>query len=300
MTVSVGMRICVVWAGDVPEDTLAAEAALCMNAICPATQHSHLASLIPEVRNIWLSALGPMASVRGNRDLHWAGHILKGAFRTKTALWIHTIGLATKHPFRAVWIPIVRHSGNDCELADMRSWTMDVMIVSSSTEAAMYVLTVGVTTMLAHVATGIPEIWCLWLGVESTRCCWRCRCAFRTCHPGKWIVPAETALGMNPIRPTPQRAGHAVVVPVVWHIRIVRKVTAARRTWHRAEVAASAHTTLDVPAITIAAKHTHLTIGVPERSDTDWLIVKLAPTSNLSARPGRVGLCPCHGKADES
>lgn len=90
-----------------------------MKAIRPAANLTHRASLIPEVRHRWLTALRPSALVLRGCCRLWAWHCLKGALGAEAALWVHTVSLATQAPIRAIRVPEIWHRWDDLELAHM-------------------------------------------------------------------------------------------------------------------------------------------------------------------------------------
>jgi len=296
--------VCAVGTIDVLEHSNPAEAALRMDAICPAPQHAHLATLLPEMWDIRLTTLGPVACVLWWGNRFRTGHILEWTLRAEPALWVHTISLATKHPNRAVRVPEVRHGGHHCEIAHVRPRTMDVHIVPLSAKSAVHILAIGIAAMLAQCATWLPVVGGRWLVVKVARSCLRRGSALRAGHPSVGEVSAEAALAMNPIRPATQLAGLAVVVPIVGHVGILREVAAARWTWHGAEVATAAQAALDVLAVTIATELAHLTGGVPEGADADRLVIEVTLAACLGARLRGLRLCKRHGahveEAEES
>jgi len=84
---------------DVCVRVLTAEAALCVDAVCPAAQLPHLALVVPVVRHNRL--VGEMATRWRARD---AGVCARS---TEPALNVLAIGIAPQHAHRARWIPEV-------------------------------------------------------------------------------------------------------------------------------------------------------------------------------------------------
>lgn len=261
---------------DLAVHTRAAEAARAMYTIGPATKQTCVASFVPEVRDRRLVTQGPVALVlRGCGRLR-ARHFLERPLAAEPALLVNAIGLATKHSHLALWVPVVGDTREDLELTHMRSWTVYVLEIAATTKSAMHVDAICVATMHTHLAGRVPVVWSLWLHLEGTRCCGGRRRSWWARNSGERKVTAETTLRVNPIRPTSEHTDLALRIPIIWDVRVGRKLATAWRAWDRKEVTSAAESARQMLSISITSDAPrNFTSRIPKIADACWQNVEL-------------------------
>lgn len=264
MLVSIASRIAGdMWALDGAEIANATEAALSMLPVCPAAQHSHLATLIPEMWDEWLTPLRPDALVRNRCNRLWARDGFKRSSGTIATLWVHSVRPATEHPIPALWIPVIWSCWYHVKLAHLGTRAMNVIEATTATESAVHVLAISVAPMLPHDATGIPKILGLRLvGKVACNCFWR-RCAFRARDACVREVATEATLLVHPIGPAAQHANPALRVPIIWDKGVLSEFAAAGWAWNLEEVPSATVAALQVYPVGITPEIAELAIWIP-------------------------------------
>lgn len=257
----------------------AAEATLCMDAICEATQLTKLATVVPEIWHRPVSKDAP-ADVHPDVRLR-TRHRPEGRLATEPALLVHAVGLATQHSGCASGVIEVRHCGNVRESAHLRAWAMDVLELTLATMAALRMLAIGVAAMHPQHATRLPICWDRWRRREVARGRWGRSCTFRTPNVCVGEIAAETTLVVHAICVATDASHLTLGVPIVRDVRRLGKLAAAGRTWHCKEIATATKTTLHIFPIGIATEPSHVACRVPEEADTHWRILEIARATHL-------------------
>lgn len=204
-----------------------------------------------------------------------AWHGLEWPGAAEATLLADTIGLAAHPPLATIGIPEVRHRWCLLEPTHMRARTMDIREATATAPAAMHMLPIGVATMLAQDASGIPIIRRLRLNHEGTgylRWLLSILWAWDSCE-GE--VAAEAALDMDPICPATKPSDLALCVPIVGDVRVVWELAAARWARNAHEVPTTAETALHMLPITVTTEVAHLASRIPEMAGTGRLVVEL-------------------------
>lgn len=268
--------VCRTRTSDIAINSGATEATLRMDAICPATQLAHLATLIPEMAHRWLPTLGPRALILRRLYSLGARHRLERSLCTEATLLVYSIGLAAQPPICTLWIPIIRHIRQVLELAHMRSWARDVGEAAITTETALHVLAISITSMHACVASGIPVIMSLGLIIESALCFSRVHRSLGARDTCIREISAETTLLMDSICPAPKLTHFALGVPIVRNVRLVLEAAATGRAWDADEISSAAKATLHMLSVAITTKIAHFARGIPIEAHINGLIIEIA------------------------
>jgi len=134
---------------------------------------------------------------------------------------MHAICFAAQHAIFARRVPVVRHGRQNIELAHMGARAMDILEAPRATEATMHMLAIGVATMLAHVASGVPEVRGLRLDVKGALCVPSVHGSIRASDTCEWIIATEATLRMNSICPATKLSEVALHVPIIRHIGLI-------------------------------------------------------------------------------
>jgi len=249
-----------------------------VEAVGPATELPHCASLVPIVGRLRLGTLREDAILFRWSNAAWALYILEWPLLAEAALDVNAICKAPEHAMAAPRVPEVRHEGLIREGACLRGWisrARNIFVAALATESTPYVNSISEATVHALRALWIPEVRGPWLNLEgaSNR--------GRGCHniwasnAGEGVFTTKAALCVNTIGPTTQHSHLASIVPKVWDHWLVWEVATRRGTRYVGISIRPAEATSDILAIGIAPQHAHLTSRIPKVTWTDRLILKI-------------------------
>mmetsp|Transcript_44639 Transcript_44639/g.95955 ORF Transcript_44639/g.95955 Transcript_44639/m.95955 type:complete len:267 (-) Transcript_44639:1442-2242(-) len=234
-----------------------------MDAIRPATQFSHLAGGIPEVRGSRNAAFGEVALVLGGGQLFRTSDILEWPVPAKAALHINAVCQASQNTHFAVVLPISGQGGRVQKCACISLRARNTLVGASPAEPARQVAPIGCATQEPLNALGLPVIGVGRLLLEGTRQGLRHLGMVRAIDAGVGLVTAESALGVDSIGPTAQLSQLAIAVPIVGDDWFVGEGAQGRWTRDVFEVPAAAKSALHAQSICIATQVAHPARCIP-------------------------------------
>lgn len=141
---------------DIREATATAPAAMHMLPIGEATMLAQDASGIPIIRRLWLRCEGT-SYLRWLLSIFGAWDSCEGEIAAEAALDMDPVCPTTKLTDLALRVPVVGDERVVWELATAR-WARNAHEVPTTAQTALHMLSITVTTEVAHLASRIPEM----------------------------------------------------------------------------------------------------------------------------------------------
>lgn len=153
---------------------------------------------------------------------------------------------------------------------------MDIRKATAATEATLHMSAIGIATMLACIARGIPIIRNRGFIVEGAMC-------FSPVHRSLWanhscerMIAAKSTLCVDAVRPAAKHAQLAFGIPVVGNVRLVLEAATACWAWDCDIVSPATQAAFHMLAIAVAPQVAELTRRIPEEADVNGFVVEVA------------------------